>query len=76
MYHVFWDTLYIRFGTKLNREIVGIPMGTNCAPLVADSFLFCYNTVGNHVTIDVCLIPLWGSHFDFFASQTTGFAFL
>ena len=24
------------------RLIVGIPMGTNCAPLVADLFLFCY----------------------------------
>ena len=23
-------------------QIVGIPMGTNCAPLVADLFLFCY----------------------------------
>ena len=32
----------IRFGTKLYRHIVGIPMGTNCAPLVADLFLFCY----------------------------------
>ena len=28
--------------TKLYRLIVGIPMGTNCAPLVADLFLFCY----------------------------------
>ena len=36
------DTIYIRFGTKLYREIVGILMGTNCAPLVADWFLFCY----------------------------------
>ena len=26
----------------LNRQIVGIPMGTNCAPLVADLFLYCY----------------------------------
>ena len=26
---------------KLYRQIVGIPMGTNCAPLVADLFLFC-----------------------------------
>ena len=26
------------------RQIVGIHMGTNCAPLVADLFLFClYN---------------------------------
>ena len=35
-------SIYIRFGTKLYRQIVGIPMGTNCAPLVADLFLFCY----------------------------------
>ena len=26
------DNIYIRFGTKLYRQIVGIPMGTNCAP--------------------------------------------
>ena len=36
------DNIYIRFGTKLYRQTVGIPMGTNCAPLVADLFLFCY----------------------------------
>ena len=30
------DNNYIRFGFKLYRQIVGIPMGTNCAPLVAD----------------------------------------
>ena len=36
------DNIYIRFGTKLYRQIVGIQMGTNCAPLVADLFLFCY----------------------------------
>ena len=26
----------------LYRQIVGIPMGKNCAPLVADLLLFCY----------------------------------
>ena len=36
------DNIFIRFGTKLHRQIVGIPMGTNCALLVADLFLFCY----------------------------------
>ena len=36
------DNTYIRFGTKLYRQVVGIPMGTNCASLVADYFLFCY----------------------------------
>ena len=30
--------IYIIFGTKLYRQIIGIPMGTNCAPLVADLF--------------------------------------
>ena len=36
------DNIYIRFGTKLYRQIVGILMGTNCTPLAADLFLFCY----------------------------------
>ena len=28
--------------TKLYRQVVAIPMGTNCAPLVADLFIYCY----------------------------------
>ena len=36
------DNIYIRFYSKLYRQNVGIPMGTNCATLVADLFLFCY----------------------------------
>ena len=36
------DNIFIRFGSKLYRQIVSIPMGTNCAPFVADLFLFCY----------------------------------
>ena len=39
--HYLFDNIFIRFGSKLNRQIVGIPMGANCAPLVADLFLFC-----------------------------------
>ena len=40
--HYLLDNIFIRFGSKLYRQIVDIPMGTNCAPLVADLFLFCY----------------------------------
>ena len=40
--HYLLDNIFIRFGLKLYRQVVGIPMGTNCAPLVADLFLFCY----------------------------------
>ena len=35
------DNIFIRYGTKLYRQVVGLPMGINCAPLVADLFLFC-----------------------------------
>ena len=40
--HCLLDNIFIRLGSKLYRQIVGIPMGTTCAPLVADLFLFCY----------------------------------
>ena len=39
--NVMLSIIFIRFGSKLYRQIVGIPMGTNCAPLLADLFLFC-----------------------------------
>ena len=32
------DNIYVRFGGQLFRQMVGIPMGTNCAPLLADLF--------------------------------------
>ena len=36
------DNVFIRFETKLYRQTIGIPMGTNCAPLVADLFLVSF----------------------------------
>ena len=42
IYRVGLENIFIRFGSKFYRQIVGIPMGTNCAPHVADLFLFCY----------------------------------
>ena len=36
---IFWIICFIIFGTKRYRQIVGTPMGTNCAPLAAD---FCF----------------------------------
>ena len=34
------DNIYIRFGSKLYRQIVGISMSTYYAPLEADLYLF------------------------------------
>ena len=36
------DNIYVRFGGQLFRRMVGIPMGTNCAPLLANLFLYSY----------------------------------
>ena len=36
------DNIYVRFGGQLFRQMVGIPMRTNCAPLLADLFLYSY----------------------------------
>ena len=32
----------MQFGGHLFRQVIGIPMGTNCAPLFADLFLYSY----------------------------------
>ena len=36
------DNIYVRFGGQLFRQMVGIPAGTNCAPLLADLFFYSY----------------------------------
>ena len=36
------DNIYVRFGGQLFQQMVGIPMGTNGAPLLADLFLYSY----------------------------------
>ena len=32
----------MQFDGMVYQQIEGIPMGTNCAPLIADLFLYCY----------------------------------
>ena len=36
------DNICIKVGSKVFRQQVGIPMGTDCAPLLANLFLFYY----------------------------------
>ena len=42
-HHYLLDNIFINFGWKLYRQIVDITMGTNCAPLVANLCLCCYD---------------------------------
>ena len=34
------DNIFVQFGGRLFRQVFGIRMGTNCAPLLADLFLY------------------------------------
>jgi hypothetical protein len=36
------DNIFIVFGDQIFQQTVGIRMGTNCAPLLADLFLYSY----------------------------------
>ena len=36
------DNSYVTYRDKLYRQTLGIPMGTNCAPYLANFFLHCY----------------------------------
>ena len=34
-------SIFVRFGARLCGQVVGVPVGAGCAPLVAGLFLFC-----------------------------------
>jgi hypothetical protein len=36
------DNIYVVFGDQVFQQLAGIPMGTNCAPLLANLFLYSY----------------------------------
>ena len=36
------DNIYVSIGNRVYRQCIGIPMGTDCAPLVPNLFLFYY----------------------------------
>ena len=36
------ENIYVQFDGMIYQQIEGIPIGTNCAPLKADLFLYCY----------------------------------
>ena len=36
------DNIFVQFGGRLFHQVIGIPMGTNCAPSLADLFLYSY----------------------------------
>ena len=42
MLEFFIDNIFVTFGGRVFQQTVDIPTGTNCAPLLADLFLYSY----------------------------------
>ena len=42
MIDFLFDNIFVQFGECLFHQVIGIPMGTNCALLLADLFLYSY----------------------------------
>ena len=36
------DNIFVSYSNTVYQQVIGILMGTNCAPLIVDLFLFCY----------------------------------
>ena len=66
------DNIFVVFAGKVFQQIIGIPMGTNCAPLLADLFLYSYEAVHPSVLLFCFIQSLlsdgrkrWASQFNF-----------
>ena len=42
------DNIYVKIGNKVHRQTIGIPMGTDCAPQLANLFL-------SHSAVALCI---------------------
>ena len=40
MFDFLIDNIFVTFGGRVFQQTVGIPMGTNCAPLLSELFLY------------------------------------
>jgi len=42
MLEVLINNIFVMFNGRVFKQTVGIPMGINCVPLLADLFLYSY----------------------------------
>ena len=51
-------TIFVVFAGKISQQTVGIPMGTNCARLLADIFMYSYEAEFNQSLLSTGKIQL------------------
>ena len=52
MLEILVDNIFVVYAGKVFQQIIGIPMGTNCAPLLDDIFLYSYEAEFIVLTLD------------------------
>ena len=54
MIEFFIDNIFVQFGLCLFRQVIGIPVGTGCGPLLADPFFYSYeNEIARSLNLTV-----------------------
>ena len=58
------DNIFVECGGEIFQQVIGIPMGTNCAPLLADLLLYSYeaefNTIpSSAITLMTYILSNW-----------------
>ena len=53
MFNFLIDNVYIQIGSAVYQQTIGIPMGTDCAPLVADLFSYEFEFMKSLVRTDL-----------------------
>ena len=60
------DNIYVSIGNRVYKQCVGIPMGTDCALLLANLFLFYYeyNYMKNLIKTNLMLVKKILRHYE------------
>ena len=51
------DNIFVQLGGCIFHQVIGIPVGTNCAPLLSDLVLYSYE---NEFLDNMIISGLWG----------------
>ena len=52
LFEILIGKIYIGFGDNVFKQVVSIPMGTNCAPLLAKLYLLTMNKFRMNISIN------------------------
>ena len=76
LFNYLIDNIYVRVDGSLFKQCVGIPMGTDCTPVVANLFLFAYEyefmkgLLKDNITLAIKFSNIYGILMTFYVLTT------